>query len=37
VEFVSGLYYRESALLRSASREVIEEIRAGKRRDAPET
>lgn len=32
MEFVSGLYYRESALLRSASREVIEEIRKGKRR-----
>lgn len=27
VEFVSGLYYRESALLRSTSRDVIEEIR----------
>lgn len=32
VEFVSGLYYQESALLRSTSRDVIEEIRKVGRR-----
>ncbi len=37
VEFVSGLYYRESALLRSASREVIEEIREISRRGEKES
>lgn len=36
-EFVSGVFYRESALLRSASREVIEEIRESKRRGERET
>lgn len=32
VEFVSGLYYRESALLRASSRGLIDEIRALSRR-----